>query len=268
MKNILLLILGLLFPICAIFAQSQEQAYYKAVDRINCEASRLILKGFDRPAAARSIQTCRYTEILTQINGIQENKVTGYKARIAEMATGINDYKGRVSSDSGYRQIEETLIDLKEYTLEQFRSICQDYKHPDNKICQNLDQKVLTLESTINSITNNALSNLTNDTVGGTAQNEVASKPVADDEEEGGLFSRFKKKETPTATVDPSLTRRNTTTNSGSSAVVGDSSNSLFMTIILVLLILAVGWLFKENYELKQQVEDLKVLLKTFTQRR
>ncbi len=250
-----------------IYGQSRQQVYNNTVDQINCEVSRLLLRSFDRPVAARNIQDCRFASVLQEVQRVKENKVIGYRDDIISIISAINNFKSKVGADDNLQYVEDVLQDVKDFSLDNFQQICTNYKQRDNRICQDMQQKAFKLENQINAIIDQSLVKMgqastatttSNNTNVGTTVTEPV--PVVEEEESSGWFFNRKKSADNTSTETVTYTNEDTSNSSG--------GTSWFITIILALLTIAVGWLFKENYDLKEEVGDLKKLLKTFTQRR
>lgn len=243
-------------------AQTRQQVFHRSIDQINCEISRLLLRSFDRPVAARNIQNCQFAAILQEVQRVKENKITGYKDDIIHIITSINNFKGKVGPEEDAQYINEVLQDVKDFSLDNFQQICTNYKRSDNRICQDLQQKHFKLENQINALINQSSTQIaqaapSSASIPPTNVAQTAPAPV-EEEESTGWFGRRKSNDETANTYAPSVEE-----DSSSSG-----KTSWFTTIILSLLTIAVGWLFKENYDLKEEVSDLKNLLKTFTQRR
>ena len=257
-KKLFLSIFTLLFLLTSIAtsvqAQVQMDIYHKAIEDINCATIKLLLIGYDRPIASRSIKSCSYDAIEKEVKKVRENQIRGYKTLFLKLAAEVNAYKGKIDNPSEYSHFASSLEEVSTYAVQQFRAICQKHQAVSNRICVRLDQKVLQLEGDINDIANTALTEISQHTFGA-----GKPKPI--------------KVETPKTTNPDTETSTNTeaetTTDSDedSSKPTQSGGTSLIVVFILVLLIGAVAWLFKENYLLREELADLKLLLKALSQR-
>ena len=239
-------------------ANEQQQVYNKAIDDINCATIKLLLIGFDRPVAAKAIQPCTYGEISTEVRKVKENQVKGYRAMILKLAGEIDGYKGKVENPSEYSLFENAMEEVGAYALSQFRSICQKFQRPNNSVCVRLDQKVLQLESEINDIVNETLVKVGQNTYGGDRAQKRVKAPSP------------KKDKKPSTNIDKAKDNSTVTEESADITAPGTSkkSGSWLITIFLVLLAAAVAWLFKENYELREKMEDVEMLVNVLTNNR
>ncbi|MEZ4883104.1 MAG: hypothetical protein R3E32_00115 [Chitinophagales bacterium] len=254
------LVKKLFYTVCIVFislatpllhAQVQIEIYNKAIEDINCSTIKLLLIGYDRPLAARNIKDCNYDSIEKEVNKVKENQVRGYKTMFLKLSAEINAYKGKVENPSEYSHFANALEEVSTYAVQQFRATCQKHQQISNRVCVRLDQKVLQLEGEINDIANNALTEISKHTFG-------VSKPI--------------KVTTPktTNTASETSTEAVTTANNDEVTPTKPSSGggtSLIVVFILIVLVGAVGWLFKENYLIKEELADLKLLLKALNQR-
>lgn len=262
-KKLFLSIFTLLFLLTSIAtsvqAQVQMDIYHKAIEDINCATIKLLLIGYDRPIASRSIKSCSYDAIEKEVKKVNENQIRGYKTLFLKLAAEINAYKGKIDNPSEYSHFASSLEEVSTYAVQQFRAICQKHQAVSNRICVRLDQKVLQLEGDINDIANTALTEISQHTFGA-----GKPKPI--------------KVETPKTTNPNTETSTNTETEVEAEAETTDSDEdstkptksggtSLIVVFILILLIGAVAWLFKENYLLREELADLKLLLKALSQR-
>ncbi len=240
----------------SVQAQVQMDIYRKAIEDINCTTVKLLLVGFDRPIAARNIKNCDYKSIEKEVKKIQENQVRGYKSLFLKLTAEISSYKGKIDNPSEYAHFASALEEVSTYTVQQFRATCKKHQRPNNRVCVRLDQKVLQLEGDINDIANTALTKISQHTFG-----VGKPKPI--------------KVETPkNETTDSEPTTSTTSEDSSNETEVAEtpsnrksSGTSMFVVFILVLLTGGVVWLFKENYLMKEEIADLKLLLKALSQR-
>ncbi len=244
--------LSLFFASSAIQAQVQMDIYHKAIEDINCATIKLLLIGYDRPIASRSIKSCTYDAIEKEVKKVTENQVRGYKTMFLKLAAEINAYKGKIDNPSEYAHFASALEEVSTYAVQQFRATCQKHQVISSRICVRLDQKVLQLEGDINDIANTALTKISQHTFGA-----GKPKPI--------------KIETPKTTNPDAETSTDTGVESTDEDIAESTSKSggtsLIVVFILLALIAAVGWLFKENYLIKEELADLKLLLKALSQR-
>lgn len=232
-----------------VYAENNQQIYDHAIDDINCKTTKLLLSLYKRAATARTISTCTYEEIQKGIGRVQENQLKGYKQKIAELSTTIDRYKTKTAANASPEDYEEKLTALNETILDKFRKICEEDRKATTEVCQELDVKLLGLQSDLSNITLQAITKMKTP-VHSTA---TATEPVANAETERAVG------ENAPPTTDNDVETQETTTNSSS------GGGSSFATTLLYLLVLGLGaglgYLYKETTELKEQVEDLKTLV-------
>lgn len=245
------------------YGQPQQDIYQKTIDDINCAAIKLLLIGFDRPVAAKGINHCRYEIITTEVKKVKENQVKGYKAHFLKLAEGINAYKTKIDNPSEYLLYENTLEEVSVYAVNQFRSICRKYQAPNNTVCVRLSQKALQLEGEVNDLINKSLAKIGEHTYGGEKAKERSLKPPPP--------LPAVEKEAPTTPNEP-LTipaeKAEEVASLSKEVPQAKGGNSVLFTIILVLLIASVAWLYKENYELRDEIEEIKELLKLINKKK
>ena len=252
------LLLSLLFLTSSMKAQVQMDIYQTAIEDINCATIKLLLIGYDRPIASRSIKSCDFSSIEKEVKKIRENQVRGYKSMFLKLAAEINAYKGKIENPSEYAHFASSLEEVSTYAVQQFRATCQKHQRISSRVCVRLDQKVLQLEGDINDIANTALTKISQHTFGvskpkpikiqtpkTTNPQEETSTPIAEEE---------------TEVIDSEEVAEKKSNSGG--------GTSILVVIILTLLVGSVAWLFKENYLLKEELADLKLLLKALNQRR
>lgn len=253
-KLFTVLILFLFFASTAMQAQVQMDIYHKAIEDINCATIKLLLIGYDRPIASRSIKSCNFEAIEKEVKKVQENQVRGYKSMFLKLAAEINAYKGKIDNPSEYAHFASALEEVSTYSVQQFRATCQKHQAINSRICVRLDQKVLQLEGDINDIANTALTKISQHTfgVGKPKTIKVETPKTTNPDVETSTNTEVE-------TADVEDIEENNTSKSG--------GTSLFVVFILLALIIAVGWLFKENYLIREELADLKLLLKALSQR-
>lgn len=242
-------------------AQPQQEVYTQTIDQINCATVKTLLVSYDRPVAARMIQPCNYDNILRAIDKVQENTIKGYKKMILETAQSINSYKSKVTNPAEYSLYESALEEVQALALRRYEEVCSKNKGANATVCTNMEQKSLKLQSEINSLVQDALPKISQQTYGGgkPAQKSESSKskPTAKD---------------PTATEDVPRGEYNNGTQPETAESEGNSGASRLwvslQALILLGLIAAVIWLFKENRELKEKMDDIAMLLKMLNQKK
>ncbi len=249
--------------------QPQEVAYRKAIDEINCAMVRELLISYDRPVLARNLYDCSYQNITTQIGKIKENTIKGYKKMITDAASDINNYKTKVSNPAEYSLFETALSDAKSLAVKRFEEVCSKNKGVNNSVCIDMDKRAIKLQSSINDVMNNALSEIAKNTYGG-EKAPKASPPKTSQE-----AAAVEDKDSPThqesaETAPDNSTNTTTAASNNSSQSTGRSSNfwGILQAALFIGLIAAVGWLYKENTELKEKLHDIEMLLKILNQRK
>lgn len=242
-------------------AQVQVEVYKKAVDDINCTMAKKMLVSFERASFARNINDCRYETIVREIKKVQENRTKGYKQDILDMVSKVNNYKTKIDNPSEYVLFETTLDNLAAYTTDAYGSLCNKYAKPSNAICKDYKQSSTLLEQEVADIVYAALAEIGKNTYGG----EKAKQRT------------LPQKTAPATTENAEETNEANDGNlseSGGQTLTTPATNgtgglaSIISTIVLVLLIAAVGWLYKEQQELKEQLEDIKMMLRMFNQKK
>ena len=235
---------------------SRFEAYSNAIDDINCATVKLLLVGYDRPVAANNIQTCSYNEVVSEVSKVQENEVKGYVNLFLDFSSTVNTYKSNIAEDASYDEFATALEGASNYASQQFQQICERYQTPTNSICVKLPEKVVTLESDLNTIVNRALAQM-----GGNIDNAEYEEDPSTETENGGkrIAPIIPSTEEYTKDAPVTITKPLKKSTTGTSWIV---------ILLLILLIAAIAWLFKENHELKEEMEDLKMLLKILTQKK
>ncbi|OWY22921.1 hypothetical protein B6N25_05805 [Sphingobacteriales bacterium TSM_CSS] len=242
-----------------VLAQQQITDYKQAVDDVNCVLAKKMLISFERASLARGIKDCTYEAVVKEVRKVQENKTKGYKQDILDILSKVNNYKTKVDNPSEYVLFETTLDNLATLAVQSYSDLCDKYAKSGNSICKDFNQTSASLEQEVAVIVNNALLEIGQNTYGG---EKAKTRPAPD-------------KPQP-RTVEPAETGTANQANDGQVTEVSDSSKpgtgaslaSVISTIVLVLLIAAVGWLYKEQQELKEQLEDIKMMLRVFNQKR
>lgn len=241
MKKITLLALCLLVNILS-FGQKRQAIYTKAVDEINCKATKTLLGAYNRAATARSIQICTYDEIQLGIERVQENKLKGYKQKIADLSTEIDAYKKKVSDSKNDKDYAAAFEELNDMILSRFRKMCEQDQALAPDICPNLDAKVLGLQGDLNDISDESLKQIKRYNTGEQSQTTATVSPKP-----------------------PVTEKTNKPTEEATQPSISGSGLSGFTTTFVFLLIIGLaavcGWLYKEVNDLKEQLEDLKTLV-------
>ena len=249
-----LMLIGTLFATnVQVLAQTQKKLYDKAIDDINCTVIKLLLVSYDRPALARNISNCTHANIVKEVRKVRENQVRGYRDMFLKLSNEINGYKTSVAGNS-VSDYANSLEEASGYALSQFRKICQTHQAPNNKVCFRLEQKVLTLESDFNNIVSETIGKMG----GQTRPNEPPPNQPA---------ARPQTNHTTDNDSPPAAAAENDTP-IFQSVPQKSTRISLLVAFVLIALIAAVAWLFKEVMDLKEELADLKLLLKTLTQRK
>lgn len=252
----------------------QQNTYQQAVDKINCLTIKTLLISYDRPNTARSIETCNFAEVKRGIDKVQENKIKGYKKMFADLANEINGYKNKVANPEEYTLFESSLEELQTLAVRRFEEICEKNKGANNSVCDDMAQRGIKLETEIEHIVGEALAEIGKHTYGGekAAQRKRTPPPPAEPEKSASNDHEVAAENAPeNDTAEPTPeTGITPATSTGSSSSSGGSTGiwSVLQTILIVLLMGAVAWLFKENYELKEKMEDIRLLLKILNQRK
>lgn len=242
-----------------VLAQQQLADYKQAVDEVNCALAKKMLVSFERASLAKGIKDCTYEAVVKEVRKVQENKTKGYKQDILDILSKVNNYKTKVDNPSEYVLFETTLDNLAEYAVQSYADLCNEYAKPGNSICKDFNQASANLEQEVAGIVNSALNEIGKNTYGG----EKAKTRTVPDKPKPGK-------------TEPAETGEQNQANDGNIAEVSDNSTpgtgaslaSIISTIVLVLLIAAVGWLYKEQQELKEQLEDIKMMLRVLNQKK
>ena len=226
------------------FGQKRQAIYTKAIDEINCKATKTLLSAYNRTVAARSIQICTYDEIQLGIERVQENKLKGYKQKIANLSTEIDAYKSKVSDSKNDKDYAAAFEELNDMILSRFRKMCEQDQALAPEICSNLDAKVLSLQGDLNDISDESLKQIKRyNTSGEQSQTAAAESPKT------------------TNTEKPSKTTNETTETSATSGDGMGGFTTTFVFLLIIGLAAVCGWLYKEVNDLKEQLEDLKTLV-------
>lgn len=250
MRILLVLLLNTLLTV-SLFAQKQLDEYAKAVDEINCKTTKMLLASYNRSVAARSIMSCNYDDIKAGIDKVQENKLKGYKEKIAQLSSDIEGYKSKVSNTRQYDSFSNALDDLNNMVLGRCRKMCEADQALAPEVCPKLDEKMLGLQADLDDVAAKALNKIKRATSGGgNDDSERNTAPAAPQ-------PAAKHEATATPTTDDSA---------------ANGSSSGFTTTLIFLMIIALaavcGWLYKEMSDLKEQVEDLKTLVNILNKQR
>lgn len=253
MHNYTFTFILLLISSFAILAQDAKITYDQAVNDINCATVKLLLRGFDRPFAANKIKPCNYDAITREVKDVKENKIRGYKQMILNLAQEINGYKDQIINTSDYLVYEKALNQLTQTAEQGFINTCETFRQPDNKVCINLSNKIILLRADLKQIADKSLAKI-NKQIYSSGNKQSVSKRSTD---------QTNTQQAPNNTN--AKTNTNTTTNNippiSNTGVSSSNSNNWLATILIIGLLIAVGWLFKEVYELKERVEDMRMLL-------
>jgi len=253
--SLLTLLLSTFLFYSSLTAQEQVDTYKKAVDDINCALAKKMLISFERASLAKNITACTYEVINRETNKIIENQTKGYKQEILNITSRINQYKTKIDNPSEYLVFESNLDELSAFSKESFEGICNKYAKPTNSVCRDYDKNSDLLDQELTNIVNSALISIGKKTYGGEKANNRTPKTEPKTEE---------KKEVKPKETKSSKDSKVQDTNSAESGGNSSSLASIVSTIILVLLIAAVGWLYKEQQELKEQLEDIRMMLRVF----
>lgn len=258
----ILLLTPLLLSSFAVLAQPQQDIYNRAIDEINCATVKTLLISYDRPVAARMIQTCSYDNIARALDKVQENTIKGYKKLIVETAQTINGYKSKVANPAEYSLYESALEEAQALALKRYEDVCSKNKGSNTTVCANMEQKALKLQSELNGIVSTALPKIAKQTYGGEKAATTTEKTAATNSENANVkkpIEEIPRKEYSNG-AQPEI----------SNSSNGGSSNfwTLLHAAIILGLIAAVAWLFKENRELKEKMDDITMLLKVLNQKK
>lgn len=261
-KLTLLLIIALSFYANLLRAQNQTETYQKAIDQINCATAKKMLTSFERAFLAKNITDCRYETIVREVKKIQENQTKGYKQDILNITSKINDRKNSIENPSEYVVFETSLDDLALYVEEQYAALCGKYRKPTNNVCKDYEKSNQQLQQEISNIVNKALVQIGKNTYGGEKAKDRQPLPPPTSTTGIATPSETESTNQPTTATPTSATPDKTRTS-------GSDNNlaALISTIVLVLLIAAVGWLYKEQQELKEQLEDIRMMLKVYNRK-
>lgn len=244
MKKIILLLACFSIALSS-FGQKQQDIYSKTIDEINCKATKTLLGAYNRAVAARSIQICTYDEIQLGVERVQENKLKGYKQKIADLAAEIDSYKNKVSDTQSDKAYAAAFEELNDMILNRFRKMCEQDQAVAPEVCPNLDSKVLSLQGDLNDLSDESLKQIKRYTTGEKTQ---STKPKSE--------TTTKPETTNTATK----ATEDTTEESADSSGMGGFTTT-FVFLLIIALAAVCGWLYKEVNDLKEQVEDLKTLV-------
>jgi len=258
----LLLMMTALFIHSLAFAQGQLDTYKKAVDNINCAAAKKMLTSFERGFLAKNINTCSYEVIVREVKKIQENQTKGYKQEILNIVATINGYKNGIDNPSEYLVFENALDELAAYANEDYGKLCNKYAKPTNSVCRDFEKSNAQLTREIAGIVNKALLEIGKNTYGG---DKAKERIPVDEPKTTAATGGESDNETPAVKETETIKDEPATTTGNSS---GSSLAAIVSTIVLVLLIAAVGWLYKEQQELKEQLEDIRMMLRVFNQKK
>lgn len=246
-----------------VLAQDAITTYKKTIDDINCKAIKLLLVGYDRPVAARNIKTCTYSDIIQEVNKIKENQIKGYKADFLNLAKALNSYKTKITDATNYVEYESNLEEISAYSVGQFRNICQKHQTPSNTICQRLSEKVMTLESDLNAMVDKSLSRIQSAIQSGATGEVAVAQPIQRVAESPENEEIVQEDLTDILPAPPAVATEIQQTQPTSEST--NSTTSWWVYLVILLLVAAITWLFKQNSELKEEVEDVKMLLKILT---
>jgi hypothetical protein len=264
MTRLNLLISLLLSSIYLTKAQTSQEVYSRAIDEINCTMTKTLLVSYDRPVAARMIQTCNYSSITNAIDKVQENTIKGYKKLIAEAAQNINAYKQKIPNPTEYSLYESTLEEAQTLALRQYEDVCGKNKGANSSVCAQMEQKALKLQSELNSIVGAALPKIAKQTYGNTGKQTAQANAAAETPTE----KTTTREEVPRQEYNSETPNNAAELSNDSSSSGGSSIWSMLSAIIIVALVAAVAWLFKENRELKEKMDDITMLLKMLNQKK
>lgn len=239
MKKIILLLACFSIALSS-FGQKQQDIYSKTIDEINCKATKTLLGAYNRAVAARSIQICTYDEIQLGVNRVQENKLKGYKQKIADLATEIDSYKNKVSDTQSDKAYAAAFEELNDMILNRFRKMCEQDQAVAPEVCPNLDSKVLSLQGDLNDLSDESLKQIKRYTTGEKTQ---STKPKSQ------------------AATKPETTKANDATEESADSSGMGGFTTTFVFLLIIALAAVCGWLYKEVNDLKEQVEDLKTLV-------
>lgn len=262
MKHIHIITLQLLLFSAFIQAQTSQEVFYNAVDEINCATAKTTLELFNRESAANKIKDCNYIKIKEAIVTVKENLIKGYKSNIIDIATGIDNFKQNIDNPSEYSLYQNALESLEDYALESVKKICTKYNSRKTPVCTEIALKSKQLEQQINTITETALATIATKTYGAgeAVQNKTTKNKI---DKEIAISSDFEKFKDPNLTTNNPTNVNNTPTNNNDTSIIATLS-----TILLIITCAVVAWLFKENYELKNEVQDIKMVFKALMERK
>lgn len=258
----LTLLFSLLFAYHFVLAQNQQDIYKRAIDEINCITIKTLLTSYDRPIAARMIQTCSYDNVTRAIEKVQENTIKGYKSLILETAQAINGYKNKVENPAEYSLYESALEEAQTLALRRYEEVCSKNKGANNSVCMQMEQKALKLQSELNGIVGAALPKIAKSTYKApnstAAPVEAQATETANSDNNNNINNEVPHEEY----------ANNASPASTNSSGTGTSIWSMISAVIMLALIAAVAWLFKENNELKEKMDDINMLLKMLNQKK
>jgi len=244
--------------------EARHDIYSEAIDNINCNTIKLLLKGYDRPIAAQNIKYCDYNEIIEEVSKIKENQIRGYVDMFLALTDNINSYKTRLPVSASYDEYANSLEELGTYALQQFTQICEAFRTPENTICMKLSQKALNLEGDLNGVINTSLSKIN--------EADPSILPVTANDE-------FATDDSEIEVAPPSTSSQEDNTaeeyvyegDAGTSTTTASSSRSgtaWWVVLLLLGLLAAMVWLYKRNDDLTEKVEDVEMLLKALTRKK
>ena len=252
----------------SILAQAQQDAYHNAIDNINCATIKMLLIGFDRPGAASKIKKCRFDEIINEVKQIKENQVKGYRQDILNVADNIEGYKDDIENPGEYVLYENALDEAGVYAISQFKKVCGTYQAKSSSICENMDRKILRLQGDINSYIDQALANISQHTYGGNKKspakkqtNQATAKEENKEDTKQQVASQKTKKEE-ALPVSGDIDEKSKTEKSRGGGL------SWLTRLFLLAMLLGMGYLYFQNRKLKEQIEDVRMLIKMLTQKK
>lgn len=252
----------------ALAAQGQNTFYEKAVDEINCYTTKALLYNFERSSVANKIgNNCTYPNITSETSKVKENVLQGYRQRILDNAAAINAYKQKIETSASPSEYEYLLRDLQSYAIASLGEVCKPYLGKSPNVCSNLNKDQITLQGDINHIIGQALKNIKNPTAAQASNNTATSTAT------GTTTQRpAQSPETTTTNRTRNISAENHTTADVPANNTNANNTTMGMTtvnaVLFITLFIVIAWLFKENQELREQIEDIKTLLKVLTKKK
>jgi len=257
---ILAISISLLGTTTSINAQNAQTIYEQALNDINCYTAKVLLRSFDRPVAANNIKRCTFVNIQKEVNGITENKTKGYKKMILDIIVEVNNAKTGLSNPNNYTAYENALRSAQHASIEGFQKICKKFGANNSRICYKYNDKYAQLERDVTNTVNNALKNIKQYTT-----NNSDATPSSATTSESEATSEI---DSPTHDTE-TITSHN---DNNENVIVRTPYNSkrlpLWATIVLIVLSAIIVWLYKEQSELKEELKDIKRLLKVLNQKK